>query len=69
MQLRFAIALGLSLAALAPQLISAETVWLDDLNLAAATQGWGEPQKNKSVDGKPLAIGGQAFTRGCGTHA
>jgi alpha-galactosidase len=69
MQLRFAIALGLSLAALAPQLISAETVWLDDLNLAAATQGWGEPQKNKSVDGKPLAIGGQAFTRGFGTHA
>ena len=69
MQLRFAIALGLSLAALAPQLISAETVWLDDLNLAAATQGWGEPQKNKSVDGKPLAIGGQVFARGFGTHA
>ena len=69
MQLRFAIALGLSLDALAPQLISAETVWLDDLNLAAATQGWGEPQKNKSVDGKPLAIGGQVFARGFGTHA
>jgi len=69
MQLRFALALGLSLAALAPQLISAETVWLDDLNLAASTQGYGEPQKNKSVDGKPLAIGGQAFTRGFGTHA
>ena len=69
MKSRLALAFGLSLAALAPQIVSAETVWLDDLNLAAATQGYGEPQKNKSVDGQPLTIGGQAFARGFGTHA
>ena len=69
MKSRFALALGLSLAALAPQIVSAETIWLDDLNLAAATQGYGEPQKNKSVDGQPLTIGGQTFARGFGTHA
>ena len=64
-----ALALGLSLAVLAPQIVSAETVWLDDLNLAAATQGWGDPQKNQSVGSHPLTIGGKAFARGFGTHA
>ena len=49
--------------------VSAETVWLDDLNLTSATQGWGEPHKNKSVEGHPLTIGGKEFARGFGTHA
>ena len=69
MKSRFVLALGFSLAVLAPQMTSAETVWLDDLNLAAATQGWGEPHKNQSVEGHPLTIGGQKFERGFGTHA
>ena len=54
---------------LAAQVLPAQTVWLDDLNLGAATQGWGEPHKNQSVDGHPLTIGGQTFERGFGTHA
>ena len=49
--------------------LAAETVWLDTLKLSAATQGYGEPQKNKSVEGKPLTIGGKTFERGFGTHA
>ena len=69
MKSRFVLALGFSLAVLAPQMTSAETVWLDDLNLAAATQGWGEPHKNQSVEGHALTIGGQKFERGFGTHA
>ena len=69
MKSRFVLALGFSLAVLAPQMTSAETVWLDDLNLAAATQGWGQPHKNQSVDGHTLTIGGQKFERGFGTHA
>ncbi|MCX6997009.1 MAG: NPCBM/NEW2 domain-containing protein [Kiritimatiellaeota bacterium] len=48
---------------------SAKTVWLDDLNLGVATQGWGAPQKNKSVGGQPLSLGGRKFERGFGTHA
>lgn len=63
----FAVALGFSLLALTT--VSAETVWLDDLNLAAATQGWGDPHKNQSVEGHALSIGGQKFARGFGTHA
>jgi alpha-galactosidase len=69
MNSRNTLALGLSLAMLTTRIVSAETVWLDDLNLASATQGWGEPHKNTSVDGKPLAIGGKQFERGFGTHA
>ena len=69
MQSRTALALGLSLAALTTGIVRAETVWLDDLNLSSATQGWGDPQKNKSVEGHALTIGGKTFERGFGTHA
>ncbi len=57
------------LAALTVTSVSAETVWLDDLNLAVATQDFGAPQKNKSVDGHALTLGGKVFERGFGTHA
>ena len=49
--------------------LSAQTVWLDQLDLSAATQGYGVPIKNKSVDGKTLTIAGKAFERGFGTHS
>ncbi|WP_243348382.1 NPCBM/NEW2 domain-containing protein [Parabacteroides sp. FAFU027] len=49
--------------------VSAQTVWLDQLDLSAATQGYGVPSKNKSLDGKPMTIAGQVFERGFGTHA
>ncbi len=45
------------------------TVWLDQLDLSAATQGYGLPQKNHSVDGKTMTIAGVTFERGFGTHA
>ena len=48
---------------------SAQTVWLDELNLSNATQGNGVPMKNKSLDGKPMRIAGKTFSRGFGTHA
>jgi alpha-galactosidase len=51
------------------QTLSAQTVWLDDLNLGAASQGWGQPRKNHSVDGHTLTIAGKTFERGFGTHA
>ena len=49
--------------------VSTKTVWLDDLDLGVATQGWGTPQKNQSVGGQPLMLGGKKFERGFGTHA
>ena len=69
MQSYTALALGFTLAAFSTRLVSAETVWLDKLDVRSATQGWGEPRKNKSVEGHPLTIGGQVFERGFGTHA
>lgn len=49
--------------------LSAQTVWLDQLDLSAATQGYGVPMKNKSIDGKPLTVAGKAFERGFGSHS
>ena len=69
MNSRFIPALIFSLTLSAAGIVSAETVWLDDLNLDAATQGWGDPHKNQSVEGHTLTIGGKKFARGFGTHA
>jgi alpha-galactosidase len=49
--------------------LSAQTVWLDELDLSTATQGWGVPMKNKSIDGKTLTIAGTTFERGFATHS
>jgi alpha-galactosidase len=49
--------------------VHAQTVWLDELDLSNATQGYGVPLKNKTVDGKTITIAGKAFKRGFGTHA
>ena len=46
-----------------------DEVRLSDLDLGAATQGWGSPAKDRSVENHPLAIGGRAFDHGFGTHA
>jgi alpha-galactosidase len=46
-----------------------EKVWLSDLDISKTQQGWGEPRRNTSVDGKPMRIGGRAFEHGLGTHA
>lgn len=49
--------------------LNAQTVWLDQLDLSTATQGFGVPKKNKSVDGRTITIAGKTFERGFGTHA
>jgi alpha-galactosidase len=69
MKSRLPLALGFSLALFTTGTATAETVWLDDLNVGAATQGWGDPHKNKSVEGNTLSIGGKTFEHGFGTHA
>jgi alpha-galactosidase len=48
---------------------SAETIWLDALNLKEAVQGSGQPCKNRSVYGESLVIAGEKFARGFGTHS
>ncbi|MGV3705602.1 MAG: NPCBM/NEW2 domain-containing protein [Arcticibacter sp.] len=46
-----------------------QTVWLDQLDLSAATQGYGVPKSNRTVDGNVMTIAGKKFERGFGTHA
>ncbi len=48
---------------------SAKTVWLSSLSLEKMTAGWGSPQKDQSIQNKPLSIGGKTFDKGVGTHA
>ena len=60
----------LALTLLTTQALAAEpeTVWLSSLDLSPIVQGWGQPQADKAVTGKPLSIGGKTFERGLGTH-
>jgi len=51
------------------QAITAQTIWLDQLDLSTATQGYGTPKSNKSIDGNALTIAGKTFEHGFGTHA
>ena len=44
-------------------------VWLSSLNLEKMTSGWSTPKKDKSIQSKPLRIGGIQFENGVGTHA
>ena len=46
-----------------------QTVWLAEMDLSTMDIGWSSPKVNTSVDGHPLSIGGQKFSRGVGTHA
>ncbi|GAB4141665.1 MAG: NPCBM/NEW2 domain-containing protein [Planctomycetota bacterium] len=44
-------------------------VRLQDLDLSRIDQAWGNPRAGRSVEGRPISIGGVAFERGVGTHA
>jgi alpha-galactosidase len=58
-----------ALLALAGRTSHAETVLLSSLDLSKATQGFGSPQADKSVDQHPITIAGQKFDHGFGTHS
>jgi alpha-galactosidase len=61
--LSFAVALSLNSFAVA------DTLPLTAVDLDKIHQDWGKPGVDKSVDGKPISIGGHAFEHGVGTHA
>jgi len=47
----------------------ADTVWIDQLNLATAEQDYGTATSKKSLDGHSLTVAGKTFERGFATHA
>ncbi|CAN5589315.1 NPCBM/NEW2 domain-containing protein [soil metagenome] len=57
------------IVAIASTATAEQIVWLDELDLAGASQEWGEIQPRKSVEQNPLRVGDTTFTRGVGTHA
>lgn len=44
-------------------------VHLSDLNWVSAPTGDAIPQKDKSIEGRPLSVAGSTFAKGLGTHA
>src|SRR5690349_10108700 len=48
---------------------AADPVLISSLDLHLVDQEWGKPQADRSVDGKPISIGGTRFEHGLGTHA
>ena len=62
----FALAVALTGAVHAEDM---KSIRLDTLDLRQVAQGWGLPQKDRSVDKHPLSIGGRKFDHGFGTHA
>ncbi len=59
----------LAFAVMATLAQATKTVALNTLDLEGIEQGWGYPQRNKSVEGNPLTIGGKVYPTGIGTHA
>ena len=58
-----------SLALAGTALYGSETNWLSSLELSKVHQDWGTAGRDRSVDGRPISIGGKKFTHGVGTHA
>ncbi|MBE9914715.1 hypothetical protein G8C92_11790 [Paenibacillus donghaensis] len=52
-----------------PPLPPLPDVHLSDMEWISAESGWKEVQKNKSVEGNTLSVGGQEYSKGIGTHA
>ncbi len=46
-----------------------QTVRLEDLDLSRVTTGFGQVERNQSVDAKALSIAGKTFAHGLGVHA
>ncbi len=46
-----------------------DEVRLSALDLGAASQGYGSPSADRTVDGHPLTLGGKIYSHGFGTHA
>ena len=49
--------------------IQARTTDLGGLDLSRMTSGYGRPRPDRSIEGKPLTLGGRTFAEGIGTHA
>jgi len=46
-----------------------DTVLLSSLDLSKATQGWGNPHADRTVEDHPITLAGKVYTHGFGTHA
>jgi alpha-galactosidase len=50
-------------------ILQSSSVGLETLDLTPMTNGWSRPGINRSIENKPLTMGGKVFARGIGAHA
>lgn len=68
--LRVALALRVAMFVCLPAgLASAESLRLEELDLKAMSQQWGQPQRGRAVTEAPMVLGGKTYAYGVGTHA
>lgn len=67
--MRFACTVFLLWALLCLPASATPEVWLETLDLRGFVQARGEAQAHRSLEGKPLTIGGKTFAHGVGTNA
>ena len=63
-----AVALAISVC-ISGGVAATETVPLATLDISKMSAGWGQPVANRSIQDRPLSIGGRKFEAGVGTHA
>lgn len=52
-----------------PAFSQSDTIWLSDMKFSSVNQQYGQPEMNRSADGTPLQIAGNAISCGVGVHA
>lgn len=50
-------------------LLQTQTTGLETIDLSLMTNGWSRPNINRSIENKPLTLGGKTFAHGIGAHA
>jgi hypothetical protein len=51
------------------KLVRIDGIYLDPLDWAKASTGWGQAQRNRGIMEKPMTLDGKVFLRGIGAHA
>ena len=65
----FGLALVLATTLVSGFAVASETFDLGSLDLRSMKQGYGRPQINKSITGKPITLGGRVYQKGVGSHS
>jgi hypothetical protein len=67
--IRLSVLMLIALAKAFPASAATAIVYCSDMTAVSATSGWSTVQKDKSIDQKPITLGGKIYAKGLGTHS